>query len=237
MLFEGTFKVIYLTLFQEKEKKRQFCQLPDGRRGTKQIFQVTFSISFCTEPYGRFYSKRNHDIFSSCFYKLQYTLLLYWARLWIFSVFFLIKVENSKWRVAYSIIIPHKNSALLIFIYLSCKKKCRLNHGKNGSPVYHNNKGTEEILTHSNSCTLVSKVLTILIRLVTISGFSPSFPRRLFSEKYHFLTWPFSTKYAFYSLLFFPVSCDLKMLCSSFEVNMALVKRAFLCKLKNAAKL
>ena len=111
------------------------------------------------------------------------TLLLYWARPRIFSEIFLIKVENRKRRMAYSIIIPHKNSAFFVFIYLSCKKKSRLNHGKNGSPVYHNNNGTEEILTHYKSCTFVSKVLTILIRL-----FSPSFPRLLFSRKYHFLT-------------------------------------------------
>jgi len=66
VLFEGIFKVIHLSLFQEKEKKRQFYQLPDGRRQKKKIVHSDISISFCTEPCGRFYSKRNHDIFSYC---------------------------------------------------------------------------------------------------------------------------------------------------------------------------
>ena len=52
----------------------------------------------------------------------------YWPRIWIFSDIFLIKVENSKRRMAYSI-IPPKNSTLFVFIYLSCKKS-RLNHDK-----------------------------------------------------------------------------------------------------------
>ena len=76
------------------------------------------------------------------------------------------------------------------------------------------------------SCTLVSKVLTILITLVTISGFFSILSKTFIQSKI-----PVS------NLTFQQYVLMAKCFVYSFEGSMAFVKRVFVCTFKNAAKL